>query len=228
MIELSLIIPAYREEENLRLVLPRVQKTLSQQGFSYEVLVVDTQSPLDKTAEACAENKVTYVPRENGNVYADAVRTGIKHASGKFILFMDADGSHTPEYIPELLKFRNDYDIVAASRYITGGDTENPKILIFLSWVVNAIYGLVLGIRIKDISNSFKLYRAEQIKTLELYCDHFDIIEEVIFKLHKKYKIRVKEVPFTFKKRLFGESKRNLITFMIGYFFTLLKLRFGK
>jgi dolichol-phosphate mannosyltransferase len=227
-IEISLIIPAYCEEENLRLLFPRLKKVLLETGLSHEILVVDTQKPLDKTEDVCGENLVRYIATGEADCYGAAVRTGIGAAKGNYIIFMDADGSHSPEYIPELLKFRLEADVVAASRYVEGGDSENSKILIFMSWVVNFVYSVVLGIRCKDVSNSFKLYRSSQLKAIKLYCGNFDIIEEILFKLNKRFKIEIREIPFTFKKRKFGESKRNLFLFMITYLFTLLKLRFGR
>ncbi|OGQ33642.1 MAG: hypothetical protein A3F16_06325 [Deltaproteobacteria bacterium RIFCSPHIGHO2_12_FULL_43_9] len=226
--ELSVVIPAYREEENLKVLLPRLTKSLKETNHAYEVLVVDTESPMDDLASVCAENSVNYINRTGGNDYGDAIRTGIRESRGKYLLFMDADGSHSPEFITELMPYRNDFDVVVASRYVKGGDTENPKILILMSWLLNLSYSFVLNLKCKDVSNSFKLYRADQIKDLGLYCQNFDIVEEILYKLNKKYPIKIKELPFTFKKRLFGESKRNLILFMITYLYTLLKLRFGK
>ncbi len=228
MIELSIAIPAYREEENLRVLLPRLKKVMNENLPSYEILILDTLTPLDNTAKVCAEEKVTFLPRKKGNSYGDAVRTAIAGAQGKWILFMDADGSHTPEFIPRLLEHRNSADVVVGSRYIQGGDTENPIYLIWMSRLVNLTYALVLNLKCKDVSNSFKLYQLDQLKSLNLFCDNFDIIEEMLFKLHKKFKIKITEVPFTFKKRMYGDSKRNLFVFMMTYFFTLLKLRLGR
>ena len=228
MLELSVVIPAYREEENLRMLLPRLKAVLDETQVSYEILVVDTQMPLDNTKGVCLEEQVRYVPREVNNDYADAVRTGILSAAGTYILFMDGDGSHTPEYVPQLLQHRQNYDVVSASRYVSGGDTENSFYLILMSRTVNIAYSLVLGLKCKDVSNSFKLYKAEQLKQLELRCQNFDVIEEILFKLNRRFKIKIKEVPFTFKKRMFGDSKRNLVVFMLTYLYTLLRLRFGR
>ncbi len=228
MIELSIVIPAYREEENLRLLLPRLKAVLDETKLAFEILVVDTQTPLDNSKEVCEVEQLRYVPRENANDYADAVRTGISRALGTYILFMDADGSHTPEYIPKLLQYRQQFDVVSASRYVSGGDTENSFYLILMSRIVNLAYSIVLGLNCKDVSNSFKLYRASQLRELQLRCRNFDIIEEILFKLTRKFKIKIKEVPFTFKKRMFGDSKRNLVVFMMTYLYTLLRLRFGR
>ena len=227
--KLSVIIPAYLEEENLRLLLPRLQKVCDALRDTYEILVVDTETALDSTEDACKKSGARWIQRRGGNSYGDAIRSGIQEAEGQFLLFMDADGSHTPEYIPKLYMHRNDYDVVIASRYVEGGYTENPKLLILLSHILNVIYRLVLGLKCSDVSNSFKLYRGDLLRDLELRCANFDVVEEILVKLTRKNRpLRIKEVPFTFKKRMFGQTKRNLPAFILTYVFTLIRLRFGR
>jgi len=182
-IDLSIILPSYMEEENLRILLPRIRHTADEISNNYEIMVVDTAFPMDGTKEACFENNVSYLNREGGDFYGDAIRTGINKAKGTHIVFMDADGSHYPTFIKNLYEHCNNYDVVIASRYIKGGQTENPKILILLSKIVNICYSLVLGIKCQDISNSFKLYRSDLLKDLSLKCKNFDIVEEILFKI---------------------------------------------
>lgn len=225
-ITITIVIPAYLEEENLRILLPRIKKEMEAQKDSYEILIIDTMIPLDNTKRVCIENNIHYICREQSNSYGDAVRTGIRYAQGEYIIFMDADGSHSPEFIPNLLKYKNEYDVVIASRYIEGGATDNNKILIIMSFIVNSMYSLILHLQCKDVSNSFKLYKADLLKTVSLSCHNFDIVEEILFKLKKYNKnLKIKEVPFSFKQRMFGKTKRNLFIFMLTYLFTLIKLR---
>ena len=227
--EFSIIIPAYLEEENLRVLLPRLMSALSGEGLSFEVLVVDTRVPMDSTRAVCAETGATYLARSGGDKYGDAVRTGLKVAKGEFIIFMDADGSHPPEFCLKLIDRRNDGDVVIASRYIEGGTTDNAGSLVLMSRIVNVLYSVILGLDCKDVSNSFKLYRSDLVKSLELHCDNFDIVEEILFKIKKvKNEVRFLEIPFSFKERMFGHTKRNLIVFIFTYFITILRLRFGK
>ncbi len=226
--DLSIVIPAYLEEENLRILLPRIIAIAKTLTNAAEIIIVDTFEPLDQTKQVCEELKVRYVTRKISNDFGNAVRTGIAEAKGKYLVFMDADGSHTPEFIEKLYNLRDDYDVVIASRYIKGGHTENSSSLVFMSRILNLIYRLVLGLKCHDVSNSFKLYQADQLKSIDLYCANFDVVEEILFKLNRKYKVKIKEIPFTFKKRMFGDTKRNLLVFMFTYFFTLIKLRFGK
>lgn len=225
-LDLSVVLPAYQEEENLRLIIPRLQSTLTQTGLQYEIIVVDTATPMDKTELVCREPHIRYCNRQGGNNFGDAVRTGIEEAKGLHVLFMDADGSHTPEFIPSLLEFRDEFDVIVASRYVAGGHTENPSSLVWMSRILNMTYSLVLGLKCRDVSNSFKIYRSTQLKPIHLVCNNFDIIEEILFKLSRTFSdLKIKEVPFTFKKRLFGNTKRNLFKFILTFAKTLLRLR---
>ncbi len=227
MTDLSVIIPAYLEEENLRLLLPRLVTVLQATSVRWEILVIDTQSPIDNTAQVCEQNGVTHVARQGGTDYGDAVRTGIARAQGKWLLFMDADGSHSPEFIPRLLEASACHDVVIASRYVLGGATENPASLIFMSRVLNIIYRIVLRLPVHDVSNSFKVYDATLLKTANLECRHFDIVEEMLVKCSvARQPFRVIEVPFVFKARMFGHTKRNLLTFILSFYVTLWRLFF--
>ena len=227
--ELSIIIPSYLEEENLSIILPRLMLVLNGLGIKHEAIVIDTMEPIDNTKSVCLSNAVVYINRENGNNYGDAVKTGIKYAQGKFIVFMDADGSHSPEFVTELYAHKGNNDVVIASRYIKGGFTDNNAALILMSRVLNVIYSLVLDLKCKDVSNSFKLYKGELIKQLSLYSKNFDIVEEILFKLKRfNPNLKIKEIPFHFKKRSMGHTKRNLFLFILSYIYTIFKLRFGK
>jgi len=227
--ELSIIVPAYLEEENLKIILPRLSSVLKEISNRCEILVVDTMIAMDCTQKVCEENGAVYINRLGGNNYGDAIRTGISHANGQYIIFMDADGSHDPEFIKNLYQNKEGQDVVVASRYVAGGNTDNSKLLIFMSLVVNVLYSLILNIQCKDISNSFKLYKTADIKELKLKCNNFDVVEEIIFKLKKKKgNLHIKELPFLFKKRMLGSTKRNLFAFMLSYVVTIIKLRFMK
>ena len=230
MKDLCVVIPAYLEEENLRIILPRIGNVLRTMSLEYEILVIDTCEPMDQTPNACAQYlDVKYINRTLGNFYGDAVRTGIREANAHYVLFMDADGSHSPEFIPALFNKRIDHDVVIASRYTKGGGTDNSKALIVMSKILNYIYSIVLNLKCKDVSNSYKLYRGDLLKKLGLRCNNFDIVEELLFKLSRMNRnLRIYEVPYVFKARMFGHTKRNLIAFMFSFAFTLMKLRFGK
>lgn len=227
-IELSVVIPAYQEEENLKILLPELKRVLNNLAISYEIVIVDTITPFDNTKALCEQFNVSYLQRYPSNDFGDAIRTGIKATQGRYVVFMDGDGSHDPNFISELFRYRKDFDVVIASRYIVGGKTENPKMLIFMSWFLNMMYSLILGIKVKDISNSFKLYPGDMLRSLKLTSNNFDIIQEILFKLYRKNsELKVKELPFTFQKRKHGETKRKLFLFILTYGWSVLRMRFS-
>ena len=226
-IALSVVMPAYQEEENLRILLPRVIEVLQKIAVSCEILVIDTMLPMDSTQQLCNTLGVHYFARKGGNAYGDAVRTGVSLALGEHMILMDSDGSHAPEWIAKLYADRIGHDVVIASRYVENGSTENSLYLVLMSRILNWTYSLILGIHCKDISNSYRLYVGNQIRALNLKCNNFDIVEEILVKLVRNNNyLKIQEIPFTFKERLFGRTKRKLFLFVITYVFTLIKLRF--
>ncbi len=222
---LTVALPAYEEAANLDGLIPRLHETLTALAIPYEIVVVDTETPHDDTPAVCARQGARYLPRVGGSLYSHAVRTALAASRGQWVVLMDADGSHGPGFVANLWAERERADLVIASRYIAGGHTENPAILIFLSLTVNVVFRLVLGLRCADVSNSFRLYRGDDLRALTLECENFDIVEEILVKLccaHPAY--RIKEIPFTFEKRKAGKTKRNMIKFALSYLSTLWRL----
>jgi dolichol-phosphate mannosyltransferase len=220
------MLPAYNEAATLRDLLPTIKAAAATLTPNFEVLILDTQTAMDDTAEVCALNGVRHVHRSGGNQYGDAIRTGIAEARGKYLLCMDADGSHGAQYFASMWAQRDNFDIVIGSRYVAGGHTENPAVLIWMSYVLNLTFRVVFSIHAKDVTNSFRLYHTSILKPMHLYSDDFDILEEILIKaVTHRPPARVGEVPVTFGRRKAGESKRKLVQFAFGYFTTLRKLR---
>jgi len=224
MIDLSIVIPAYREAEVLATLLPSLRAEVSRLSRSHEIIIVDAKEPVDNTQDICARERVRYLQRGGGNHYGDAVRTGIAEASGRYVLFMDADGSHNPSQLHLLWERRHSADIVIGSRYIAGGETENPKVLIAMSWIVNIAYRYIFNLTVRDVSNSLRLYRADYLKSMRLRCDNFDIIQEILIRASRRGPLRIVEVPIRFEKRKAGESKRSLLRFAVSYLSTIVRL----
>lgn len=212
---ISIIIPAYQEGDNLQLMLPEIHKALAGLQIPYEILVIDTQQPMDQTPEVCRKFQAFYCPRERGNYYGDAVRTGISRAQYSFSVIMDGDGSHDVRDIIRMLELmeQNKLDLVIGSRYIDGGCSFNGPISKFMSASLNFVFRLVFHIKVQDFSNSFRMYRSELLKHLDLRCNNFDIVEEILIRLADQKDFRFEEIPIIFSKRKEGVSKRKLIPF---------------
>ena len=227
MIEMSIstVLLAYKEAENLKVLLPQIKKQLESIGEKYEIIVVDTEKALDNTEEVCRGFGAEYVNQKYPK-FGGAFRTGIECAKYDKFLILDSDGSHNPKYIPAIYKaMKPDIDLVIGSRYTKGGKTNDSRTSVIMSHCLNFVFRIALGIKAKDISTDYRLYRTEQLKKVKLESENYDILEEVLLKLRlQNGRLRIAEVPIVFKKRLFGESKRALIPFMISYLRTLLRL----
>ena len=225
-VDLTVMLPAYNEAATLRDLLPTIKAAAAALTPNYEILILDTQTAMDDTEEVCALNGVRHIRRSGGNQYGDAIRTGIAEARGTHLLCMDADGSHSAQYFASMWAQRNNADIVIGSRYVSGGHTENPLILIWMSYAVNLIFRVAFNIHAKDVTNSFRLYRSTILKPMRLESNDFDILEEILIKaVTHRPPAHVSEVPVTFGRRKAGESKRKLLQFAFGYLTTLQKLR---
>ena len=223
--KVSVVLLAYREEENLRVLLPKLLKILKGCTEEYEIIVVDTQQPLDHTEDVCRQFGARYVNQKNKG-FGDAFRTGIAEARYSYFLIMDSDGSHDPRYIPKMVRaMQPGVDLVIGSRYVKNGKTNDAPVSILMSKCLNFVFRLALGIRAHDISTDFRLYRTGQLKRVRLQCENYDVLQEVLLMLRmQKPDFRIAEIPITFRKRLYGESKRALIPFMISYLRTLISL----
>ena len=224
---ISVILPSYNEALNLEKLLPYLTLKLIELNCDYEILVIDTIKSMDNSEIVAVENGAIYINRENGNKYGDAIRTGISKAKYSNILIMDADGSHDSKYIKYFYenKIKSNYDLVIGSRYIKGGGTDNNYLLQTMSYILNRTYRFIFKIKIKDISNSFRLYEANLLKKIDLECNNFDIVEEILIKLFiERKELKVLEYPIFFSTRKFGKSKRNLFKFVVSYINTIKKL----
>ena len=222
---ISMVLLSYKEEENLRVFLPQIKEKLQECGEPYEILVVDAMESLDNSKQVCDDNGVRYVNQEEEG-FGGAFRTGIRYAKYRKVFIMDSDGSHNPQYIPDIYQiFMAEHaDVAIGSRYTKGGVNNDSITSQIMSHILNTVYGFVLGIRAKDMSTDFRLYHTCRLKEVEpeLICRHYDVLQEVLLKLKLKKqargkKLKVVETPITFDKRLFGNSKRRLIAFIISY-----------
>lgn len=229
MRSITMALLAYKEEENLKVLLPKIIENLKKTGAKYNIIVVDTEKPLDNTKKVCKKYDVKYINQEYPK-FGGALKTAIKYADNDLFFIMDSDGSHDPKYIPDIYKkyIDENYDVVIGSRYIKGGKTHDSKLSIIMSKILNTCFRIILGIKAHDISTDYRLYDTKQLKEIELKNENYDILQEVLLKLkiNNGNKLKIGEVPITFEKRLFGESKRRLIPFIISYIKSLFKLFF--
>ena len=223
---ISAVLLAYREEESLKLLFPKLIPVLDSLNEEYEIIVVDTDKPTDNTAAVCQQYGARYVNQEDPG-FGGAYRKGISVIKGDKMLVLDSDGSHDPKYIPDIYnKFIEGYDVVIGSRYTKGGKTEDAVTSRIMSHILNGVFRLVTGVKAKDLSTNFRIYRADVLREITLTSVNYDVLEEVLLlmkiKIGKDFKVG--EIPITFNKRIAGESKRRLIPFIISYLKTMFRL----
>jgi dolichol-phosphate mannosyltransferase len=211
------IIPTYNESENLANIVGRVQAAAP----AVHVLVADDNSPdgTGQIADGLAEgdDRVHVLHRAGkeglGKAYLAGFAWGIE-AGYDVIVEMDADGSHRPEDFPRLLEafVAEDADLVLGSRYIKGGKTVNwPWHRQMISRTGNTWVRLVTGMRLKDATGGYRLFRRTTLEKIDLssvesagYTFQVDLAWRTT-----RAGLKVVEVPITFVERELGTSKMN-------------------
>lgn len=223
---ISVALLAYKEEENLRILIPKVRKALEEIGEEYEIAVIDTAEPLDNTKDCCDEFGVQYYNQTEPG-FGGAYRRAIEVIQFDKALFIDSDGSHDPMYIKGVYDtfMTGNYDVVIGSRYTKGGKTNDSKLSVLMSYCLNTAYRICLGLKARDLSTNFRMYRTEQLKKTDTSCVNYDVLEEIFVKIMiNEGGIRIGESPIEFNKRIYGESKRDLLPFIKSYLLTLFRL----
>jgi len=209
---ISILVPTYREKDNLEALVSGIHKALY--DYNYEIVIVDDNSG-DGTCELIHALSKTYpiriVVRKDKRGLASAVADGFSFTSSGLIVVMDGDMQHPPEVIPSLMKeLENGSDIVVASRYVEGGGCENWSTLrninskgaILLSHVL-----LPKSRKVLDPMSGFFALRRSVIEKAQLAPIGYKILLEVLIMGDWE---RASEVPFLFKCRTRGKSKLNI------------------
>lgn len=219
--ELSIIIPLVHSASNLAELLPQISAALTPLSMTYEIIVVI--KPVDeKTRLVVQDHKASMLdPLQDG--YGAALLTGIRQATGDFILVMDADLVHPASFLNALWDARNTADIVIASRYTYGGHAKMPFLRLLLSKALNVIFSRGLDLRVHDMSSGFRLYKADVVKRLAVESKDYDILQEILVKaLMEGYQIR--EIPFEYACRENESVFVRVIRFGLAYLKTFARL----
>jgi glycosyltransferase involved in cell wall biosynthesis len=208
--DISVILPVVNERENLEILIPRLMTLLGNAGLRSEILVVDGGST-DGTREAAAALGARVVA-ERGKGYAAAIATGFEEARGDWVLTLDADLSHDPDFVAKMWRARESGDVVIASRYARGGVAYTGAFRGFLSWLLNAFLRRVLSLPVRDLSSGYRLYRRSALEGLKFKSTNFEVLEEILVRLYAKG-YSVVEVPFTYFPREAGRSHVRLFSF---------------
>ncbi|NWI17746.1 DPM1 mannosyltransferase, partial [Crypturellus soui] len=222
--KVSVLLPTYNERENLPLVVWLLERSFRESGHDFEIIVIDDGSP-DGTQEVAEQLVRIYGPDKIvimeiisilfslGTAYIH----GMKHATGNFIVIMDADLSHHVC----LKQKEGNFDIVSGTRYkgnggVHGWDLKRKLI----SRGANFLTQVLLRPGASDLTGSFRLYRKEVLQKLMEKC----VSKGYVFQMEMIVRARqlgytIGEVPISFVDRVYGESKlggNEIVSFLKG------------
>lgn len=217
--KIIVVIPTYNEADNL----PAICAELWALPFDLSILVVDDNSPdgTGAVADRLAEDhpgRLAVIHRAGKLGLGTAYLEGFKRAldeGADAIVQMDADFSHSPDYLAPMLDLLDDYDLVLGSRYVKGGKTDERWGFgrWLLSWFANSVWiRLILRTKVKDATGGFKAWRAETLRGLglERIRSNGYIFQTEMNYVAEKLGYRIIEIPIYFEDRRIGQSKMSV------------------
>lgn len=215
-----IVMPTYNEAANVEAIVRAAAAQLDAvRPADYGILIVDDASPdgtgqiADRLADELAAVEVLHRPGKAG--LGNAYRAGFARALGQgadLVIEMDADFSHDPRHLPELLAAAENADLVLGSRYVAGGGVRNWGLLRRLISRGGGVYArVILGVKVHDLTGGFKCIRREVLEAIELDTVRAD---GYVFQIEVTYRailagFRVVEVPIVFTDRTQGKSKMS-------------------
>lgn len=224
MIDLSVVVPLFNEEESLPELCNWISRVMKSHGFSYEILLINDGSTdkswavISELSKANAKIKGVKFNRNYGK--SAALDTGFQLAKGKVVITMDADLQDSPDEIPELYKMITEQGLDMVSGWKK--KRHDPISKTVPSRFFNATTRLISGIKLHDFNCGLKAYSKEVVKNIKVYGEMHRYIP-VIAKWHGFTQIGEKVVEH--RKRKFGTTKFGLERFMFG-FLDLLSITF--
>jgi len=232
MHNISIIIPTYKEKEN---IFKLTKKILSLYPKAVIFVVDDTENLNLKNR--FKSNKIKYFLRKNkkgrGSAVLYGLKKSLKYKSNSIFIEMDADFSHNPKELKKKIDFfiKNDLDLLISSRYL-----ENSKIInwpiqrLVFSKLSNKLAQFLLNVGVTDYTNGFRIYSRRSVELIVKKCgrigDGFIVLSEILLTI-KLNKFKIRELPTIFVNRKRGESSVNfklIIQSLIG----IVKLYFIK
>lgn len=223
--DITLVIPTYNESGNIPILVAKVFEIFNDNNLDGHVIVVDDDSPDQtwKVAEDLIETypKLQVLRRQDKRGLSSAVLDGFAMTNTDIIGVIDADLSHPPEKIPELVApiINGEADFTLGSRYIDQGGIENWPLKRQISSKIAtlAVAGLT---KVKDPMSGFFFLKKDLIKNVELSPKGFKIGLEILVRSNCK---KVREIPILFRDREYGESKLSS-NVILDYLFHVSKL----
>lgn len=206
--ELSIIIPAYNEEENISDVIRKIISFLNSKVERYEILIIDDGST-DRTPEIVTSFSDLYpirlIRHRSNQGKGAALQTGFKNATYEWILMMDADNQIPIENLLYFFPYTDEYNLIIGIRT----SSSSSYLRRFASMVYRKIISLVLGIKFKDLNCPFKLFKSSLIKNMKLRSKGFLIDAEMLWKSIRAG-AKIKSLEVNSFERIKGKSSVRL------------------
>jgi dolichol-phosphate mannosyltransferase len=231
--DVLIIVPTYNERETIGDLIPAIRRVLP----GAHILVVDDGSPdgtsaIVKNIAATADG-IFILDREKKEGLGKAYIAGFRWALSRpyrYIFEMDADFSHDPKYLPDLLAAASENDVIIGSRYKSGVNVVNwPMSRLLLSYFANRFARFLTGIPVQDCTGGFKCFRRSVIEALDfdaIASSGYSFQIEVNFFAWKKG-FRIAEVPIVFTDRKLGASKMSSKIIREAFLLLIWKLFFA-
>lgn len=216
----SIVLPAYNEEEAVGKVIADVKRTMDATDYSYEILVVDDCST-DRTAQVAEQAGARVIRHSINRGSGAARRTGIRAARGEIIVMLDADGTYDAASIPKLLEWFPEYDQVNGARTSEQGTLKPLRIL--AKEFIRRLAEYLAGTQIPDLNTGLKAFkRSVMLRYLWVLPDGFSCVTTMTLAfLTNGY--RVKYIPTPYYPRI-GKSKFHPLTDTANYLATVVRM----
>ncbi len=210
--KISLILPTYNESECILKMIEEAKIGLKK--YNFEIIVVDDNSPDQtwKIVKDLNDPNIKVIRRISVSGLASALVRGISESSGDILIWLDCDMISGPKSFDSMIQKTKDYDLILASRYVTGSLDLRPNMRIITSRWMNSFAKLILGYGIKDYDSGFIVCRRSVLDNVIIiprgygqYCI------ELVYQCCK-YGLKVIEMPYTLDDRDAGVSKSSTTT----------------
>ncbi len=213
--EVTVLLPAYNEELNIVKVIGKIRELYP----DYEILVIDDGST-DNTMKAAMYAGANVWPHPYNIGNGAAVKTGLRCASGEWIVMMDADGQHKPEDIARLLNYKDDYDMVVGART---RESQTCWYRDLANRVYNRFASYVTKFKVEDLTSGFRLVRASTVKQFIYLLPNTFSYPSTLTMAYLRSGFTIKYVPVHAQKRK-GKSKIKLFQDGTRFFLIITKI----
>lgn len=220
-IKVSVIIPTYNEERTIFNLINDIKKIMLSYSYTYELIIIDDGSK-DKTKELLNKiDGIRVISHPYNKGYGASLKTGILAAKNTLIIMLDGDGTYSPEDIPKLLKYYENYDLISGAR--VGTNVKIPLLRKPAKFILKTLAQFLAGKKIPDLNCGLRIIKKDNaLKFFYLLPSRFSFTTTHLLACLTN-DCNVKFVPITYKKRK-GKSTIHPIIDFINFFNIIIRI----